>query len=291
MITLQNELLRASIHPKGAELQELVNLGTQLNYMWRGDAAYWGKFSPVLFPIVGALKDNTYFYNGRPYTLPRHGFARDMVFAVEQPNATTAIFTLDNTEESLQVYPFQFRLQLRYRLEGAAIVCRYVVENPGAEQLWFSVGGHPAFAVPLVGHRIETAYDDYSLVFNRSATLTRYKLADGLISDKTETIALENGTLPLRTDLFQEDALVLKGLPDTAIRLQCSRHHHGLEFTWEGFPFLGIWAAPNAPFVCLEPWCGVADHVDHDQQLTTKEGIQCIDPGQHWFREWRVHTF
>jgi galactose mutarotase-like enzyme len=291
MITLQNEYLRASIHPKGAELQELVNLGTRLNYMWRGDAAYWGKFSPVLFPIVGALKDNTYFYNGRPYTLPRHGFARDMVFAAEQSNETTAIFTLEHTEASLKVYPFAFRLQLRYRLEGEAIVCRYVVENPGSEPLWFSAGGHPAFAVPLVGHRIETAYEDYSLLFNRSTTLTRYKLADGLISDATETIALEHGALPLRTDLFTEDALVLKGVPDTAITLKCSRHHHGLEFTWEGFPFFGIWAAPNAPFVCLEPWCGIADHVDHDQQLITKEGIQRIEPGQAWFREWRVRTF
>ncbi|MBZ5857961.1 aldose 1-epimerase family protein [Flavihumibacter profundi] len=291
MVTLQNDFLRVKIHPKGAELQELVSAETGINYMWSGDPAYWGKFSPVLFPIVGELKDNKYSYNGKQYSLARHGFARDRVFSVEQPDQSSAVFTLNDDAESRMVYPFAFRLQLRYRLLQDQLACSYSVLNTGDDRLWFSVGAHPAFAVPLPINNPGTNYDDYSLVFNRSTELSRFKLKGGLITDTTEKIALKDGRLPLTKSLFAEDALVLKNLPDTEIRLECSKHPHGIKFAWEGFPFFGIWAAPNAPFVCLEPWCGIADHVNHDQQLTTKEGIQSLLPGGEFIRQWQVDCF
>ncbi|KIC94704.1 aldose 1-epimerase family protein [Flavihumibacter solisilvae] len=291
MIQLKNDHLIASIHPKGAELQELINPATQVNYMWSGDPAWWGKFSPVLFPIVGTLKDNTYIFNGQQYSLPRHGFARDRTFLAEQISETAALFTLQDDSETRAVYPFAFSLALHYQLDDDQLTCKYIVNNRSDNTMWFSIGAHPAFAVPLLKYRDEAKYTDHYLVFDRSNQLVRYKLKDGLISDETETVTLDHGKLRLNEELFREDALVLKGLPDSEIRIECSNHPHGLSFRWEDFPYFGIWATAGAGFVCLEPWCGIADNIHHEQQLEQKEGIQSLAPGEEWTRQWSVRCF
>ncbi|ULQ52364.1 aldose 1-epimerase family protein [Flavihumibacter fluvii] len=291
LITLDNGVLEVKIHPKGAELRVLRNKATGINYMWSGDANFWGKYSPILFPIVGQLRDNTYLYNGNSYSLPRHGFARDRTFQVEQTSDHSAVFTLQDDAESHAVYPFAFVLQVFYELDNHQLTTRYTVTNPGTGELLFSIGAHPAFAVPLLIDGVESAYEDYSLVFNHSAALTRWKLDNGLLTSNHEPVILQDHVLPLRKELFAEDAVVLKGLADNTIRLACSKHSHGIDFSWTDFPFFGIWAAPGAPFVCLEPWCGIADHVHHDLQLTTKEGIQSLPPGETWTRQWQVNCF
>lgn len=291
IISLHNGILDVQIHARGAELQSLINISTGINYMWSGDPAYWGKFSPVLFPIVGELKDNTYQYNGHSYTLPRHGFARDRNFQVEKISDHAAVFTLEDDAASRAVYPFPFRLQLHYTLIENQVKVEYVVTNTGTGELLYSVGAHPAFAVPLLINDRPTDYEDYSLVFNVSEELTRWKIAGGLITNNQETIVLDQHRLPLKKDLFREDALVLKGLPDNSMRLVCNKHPHGILFSWEDFPYIGIWAAKNAPFVCLEPWDGIADHVNHDQQLSTKEGIRTLPPGESSSRYWQVECF
>jgi galactose mutarotase-like enzyme len=291
MIKLNNGQVEASIHEKGAELQALRSISTGINYMWTGDPAYWGKFSPVLFPIVGQLHDNKYLYNGKEHSLPRHGFARDRVFKAEQISDTAAVFTLTDDAESHAVYPFAFRLQVFYTLKSNQLIVRYLVNNTGKNDLLFSLGAHPAFVVPLQVNGVQSAYEDYSLEFNRSTVLQRWKLTDGLLTNASTTIALENHSLPLNTALFKEDAMVMKGMPDNSIRLGCSKHQHGILFSWQNFPFFGIWAAPGAPFVCLEPWSGIADHVDHDYQLTSKEGIQSLLPGADWSASWQVDCF
>lgn len=291
MVILENEHLYASIHPKGAELQELRKKSTGINYMWSGDPAYWGKFSPVLFPVVGTLRDNKFIYNGKEYTLPRHGFARDRTFIVEQLTPGSATFTLQDDAETRVNYPFAFKLQLHYQLEENQLLCRYTVTNSGEEKLLFSIGAHPAFSVPLIMEGITTSYSDYYLEFNCSQVLQRHQLFDGLVMPETQELQLEGHRLPLDPALFREDALVLKGLPDTEIRLGSALHPHGLSFRWEGFPYFGIWAAKDAPFVCLEPWCGVADSVTHNQQLEEKEGIEKLSPGDMWTRYWSVTVY
>jgi galactose mutarotase-like enzyme len=287
MIILENDILRATIATKGAELQSLVNTKTGLEYMWSGDAAYWGKFSPVLFPIVGGLKDDTYYYNNKAYHLPRHGFARERVFSAEKINAAEVVFTLAQDEQTLAVYPFAFTLQLRYRLSNDTISCTYEVHNPGSEALLFSVGAHPAFAVPLTK---DTHYTDYYLQFNVAEKLERWKLDNGLIAAPAP-LPLSNNTLPLQPSLFYEDAIVLKHMQTTQITLASAKHNHGFHFKFDDFPFFGIWAAKDAPFVCLEPWCGIADSVTHNQQLTDKEGINSLAPNTHWKRTWSVACF
>ncbi|HSK13785.1 MAG TPA: aldose 1-epimerase family protein [Phnomibacter sp.] len=288
MIHLKNHLLEVGVCRKGAELRSLMSTATGIEYMWQADPAFWAKHSPVLFPIVGSLKNDAFLFDGKAYTLPRHGFARDRVFSAEQVSATRVVFTLEADDESLRVYPFQFRLQLIYELNDNRLHCTYVVANRGDAAMLFSIGGHPAFNVPLVAG---TAYDDHYISFPQDDVLERSRLQDGLISEQMEKIGLSSGRLPLQASLFYDDAIVLRSLKSRKVTLGAVSHAHGLDFFFEGFPYLGIWAAKDAPFVCIEPWCGHADTVGHDQDLAHKPGIIDLPSGEHWQRTWVVECF
>ena len=287
-ISISNQVLKASFASKGAELQSLVHQSTAINYLWAGDARYWGKFSPVLFPIVGALKNNSYTFNRQTYCMPRHGFARDMDFSAEKIAEDEILFSLGATPETLKIYPFTFRLSLRYKLVNNQLFCTYEVYNPAAQNLFFSIGGHPAFAVPLTQN---TAYTDYYLQFNKDENLEVHQVLNNLIGNATTSIKLNEGKLPLKRQLFANDALVFKTLKSDAISLLNTENQHGLKFTFPNFPYFGIWAAKNANFLCLEPWCGIADSVLHDQELSEKEGIISLSPHTLWQRTWAVACF
>ena len=288
MIIVENEYLKAVIVSKGAELQSLFCKKTGIEHMWSADDSFWGKHSPVLFPIVGTLKEDTYFYKEKSYSLPRHGFAREKNFEEKRISSAEAVFTLKHDLQTLAVFPFNFTLKLRYRLNEASLSCTYEVENPGKEDLLFSLGAHPAFAVPF---QAGTAYNDHYLQFSRDESLYRWKLKEGLITSDVSLLATSNDRLYLNAALFYEDAIVIKQMASNTITLGCDKHEHGFHFTFDNFPFFGIWAAKDAPFVCLEPWCGIADNVSHDQQFANKEGIEMLSPGQSWQRTWQVACF
>lgn len=287
-IYIENEHLRASFSAKGAELQHLTGIDSGTEYLWNGDPAYWAKFSPVLFPVVGALRDNYYTYEGVSYNLPRHGFARDMVFDVEKTGRQELLFTLQHSAATLKVYPFPFKLGIRYRLDAATLSCTYEVENPADNGLWFSIGGHPAFAAPLNN---EGVYTDYFLQFDADDELTCFHIEDNLVSDKTSTIKLNDGKLFLRHELFYQDALVFKNMRSRHIALMNTKNYNGINFRFDDFPYFGIWAAKDAGFVCLEPWCGLADTQRQGHELTEKEGIQYLAPHTHWERSWQLTCF
>jgi galactose mutarotase-like enzyme len=288
MITLENDYIKVSLAAKGAELQGLFSKETKLEYLWNANPKYWAKHSPVLFPIVGSLKNNSFTYQGKSYELPRHGFARDHVFNFEKISETEAVFTLTQNEDTLKVYPFYFELKLRYQLIDRKLSLTYEVKNTGTAELLFSIGAHPAFAVPNTPN---TVYEDYYLAFNSDEKLTFWKLEDGLVADETEIIELGGHRLNLKHDLFYNDALVFKTLQSNCISLLNNKNDYGLHFHFDDFPFFGIWAATDAPFICLEPWCGVADGVNHDQELTRKEGIVKLGVGENWSRFWEVECF
>ncbi|RFM29809.1 aldose 1-epimerase family protein [Deminuibacter soli] len=289
MIHLENELLKVSIAEKGAELQSIIRKDNGLEYMWSGDATFWGKKSPVLFPIVGGLKNNAYTHNGKTYPLGRHGFARDKVFTVSAQTANTIAFTLESTADTLQVYPFTFRFTVQYQLNNASLLVTYKVENTGNENLLFSVGGHPAFKVPLTDGG---SYEDYYLQFDTAETAGRWPLSDeGLIKTATEPLLENTDTLPLNKPLFYGDALVLKHLQSKSVTLKSKTHAHGLRFHFDGFPFLGIWSAKNADFVCIEPWCGIADSITTTGRLEDKEGIETLAPQGSFAKTWSVDLF
>ncbi len=288
MIQLQSTELKASISPLGAELQSVIHQPTGIEHMWQANPQFWGKHSPVLFPIVGSLLQNQYIYKGETYTLPRHGFAREKKFATEQISDTKAIFTLENDANTLKVYPFAFTLQLIYEIIEKKLSCTYAVTNKGDETMLFSIGAHPAFKVPLVSG---TQYQDHYLQFEQDEPLLKWPLQDGLIGNEMTEVKANNGRLPLDPSLFYEDAMVFKHLKSTKITLANTQNRHGLHFTFTGFPYMGIWAAKDAPFVCIEPWCGHADTVGHNQQLTEKPGIENVEGGGNWERTWSLEIF
>ena len=289
IVTLENVLLKVSIKSKGAELNSVVKKDNGLEYMWSGDPAVWGKTSPVLFPIVGTLKDNTYFYNGKPYTLSRHGFARDAEFEVTEQKQQKASFVLRESEASLLNYPFHFELILTYELDNDFLKTSYEVRNTGTGEMYFSLGAHPAFSVPLVEG---TMYEDYCLLFDQQENAGRWPISkEGLIQPAPIDFFTNSSRINLTRTLFQDDALVFKHLESHKISLLSDRNPHGLDFCFTGFPYLGLWAARGGDFVCIEPWCGIADSVDHNQQLIYKEGIETLSAGNSWKREWEVRFF
>lgn len=284
MITLENALIKASVNPHGAELQSLYHKDTNLEYLWNGDARYWPRRSPVLFPIVGGLKDDTFIYKGEKYTLPRHGFARDMDFYKEAVFGDSCSLTLKSDKETLKNYPFEFLLRIKYQLNGNSITITYEVENPSEEALLFSIGAHPAFNVPLVKG---TVYEDYFLEFSKEETSDRWTIKNNLISETTPY--LQNQTrLPLKQNLFNDDAIVFKDLRSTRISICSDKTIHGLHYDFAGFPYMGLWAAKNAPFVCIEPWQGLADAETHNQNLEQKEGIVKLEKGKKWIKSWSL---
>lgn len=288
-ILVENDNLLVGIKSKGAELFSIRSKKTGLEYMWNGDPAFWAKSSPILFPIVGTLKEDTYVYKNKSYNLSRHGFARDMEFEVTESANDFAEFTLKSSPATIGRYPFEFRLKVRYSLKGGTLHVNNTVGNAGAEEMYFSIGGHPAFKVPLTDG---TRYEDYYLLFNKVEEAPRWPISDkGLIETNPVAFIQNTNRIQLTRNLFEQDAIVLKHLHSDCVSIRSAKHDHGLDFYFEGFPFFGIWAARNADFVCLEPWCGIADAVHHNQELTSKEGIEKISAGESWSREWKVTLY
>ena len=235
MIQLRNGNLLVRINEKGAEMQSIQL--NELEYLWQADPDYWGKHAPVLFPIIGELKDGKYIFDNKEYHLPRHGFARDKTFEAKQSADTSAIFTLRSDTDTLAEYPFEFIFQVQYEIKQHTLYCSYIVQNVGNGDMYFSVGGHPAFRVPIIDH---LKYEDYAVAFNNDTTLKLFLLQNGLTNDNTETLALDDKKLPLKSSLFYNDAIVLKHINSDQIKLYSDKDPHGLTFTFEGFPFFGI---------------------------------------------------
>ena len=278
MISIQNDCLSVAVDPKGAELKNLYNKNTGLEYMWSGDPAFWNKTSPVLFPIIGSLKNDTCYFDGKAYHMGRHGFAREMEFAVSGQNSSSTSFTLVSDEDSLQKFPFPFRFEIVYTISNDELQVTYKVQNTGNSTMYFSVGGHPAFKVPLIPG---SDYSDYYLEFNKKENAGRWPISpEGLIETNPEALLNNTQRLSLSKELFLKDAVVFKNLQSDSVSLLSSRSPHGLRFDFPGFPYLGIWAAKHADFVCIEPWCGIADSVNSNQQLKEKEGINTLPAGE-----------
>jgi galactose mutarotase-like enzyme len=286
---IENNKLVIKIKSKGAELFSIYNKQTQLEYMWGADPKFWAKSSPVLFPIVGALKDNTYIYKNKRYSLPRHGFARDEEFKAENQQKDSITFLLTSSASSKEKYPFDFELRISYRLKDHSLYTHYEVKNSGNEEMYFSLGAHPAFNAPLAEGM---KYDDYYIEFDQNETIGRWPITkDGLISGSSTPLLNNSNRVDLTRELFANDALVFKQTKSSVVSLKTDKDQHGLKFSFPGFPFLGLWTSPGADFVCIEPWCGIADSVNHNQELTAKGGIERLAANESWSRTWSVDLY
>ena len=280
-ILLSNEALQASINTKGAELQSLKSHGRE--YIWDGNPEFWGKHSPILFPIVGTLKDNSFSYEDKKFELSRHGFARDREFEVLTSSNTSAVFSLTSSKETFQNYPFDFELRVIYTLDENRLKITYQVKNNSHSKMPFAIGGHPAFALP-------ESFEDYALLFEKQEILKTFELQNDLVSDVTQDIELQQKKLPLNYSLFEKDALILKNLESKTIEI-LEKQKPILKFSFADFPNFGIWTKANAPFICLEPWIGYSDTNDAAGNLFEKEGIIVLEKKQSFEASFEIEIF
>jgi len=266
--TISNSNLTAQIKHLGAELFSLKN-NQNKEYIWEGNPSFWGKHSPILFPIVGTLKNNSYLYNEKEYPLNRHGFAREMEFELIEKSEESATFSLSSTLETKKVYPFDFELQICYSLKDNKLNIDYKVINKNDFIMPFAIGAHPAFALP--GN-----FEEYSLEFQQDEILKYYLLEEGLISNNSNELKLDNSQLGLNYKLFEKDALVFKTLKSKSITI-FKNTNPILKVNFTDFPNLGIWTVVNAPFLCIEPWFGYSDTLNEYDDFSKKEGIQLLE--------------
>ncbi len=266
--TISNSNFTAQIKLLGAELFSLKNSNAK-EFIWNGNSTFWGKHSPILFPIVGTLKNNSFVTNGKQFQLSRHGFAREMEFELIHKTEESVIFSLISTIETKKIYPFDFELQIGYTLIENILHIDYKVINKNNKKMPFAIGAHPAFALP--GN-----FEDYSLEFQQEETLNYHLLEGGLISNKTNQLLLENKQLNLNYQLFEKDALVFKTLKSKSISI-LKNTIPILKVNYSDFPNLGIWTVVNAPFLCIEPWFGYSDTLDDYGDFSKKEGIQLLE--------------
>jgi galactose mutarotase-like enzyme len=277
--TIKNSNLTAEINPFGAELISLKNnIGRE--YIWEGNPDYWGKHSPVLFPIVGTLKNNSFQHKGIEYQLSRHGFAREMLFNLIEKTENKATFSIKSNDDTLKKYPFNFEFQLIYSVEGSCLIIEYKVINTGKETMPFSVGAHPAFALPQ-------KFENYSMLFEQTEPLKYYLLENDLVSKQTKNIALNQKQIPLTYELFKNDALIFKALASNSLTI-LENSNPLLKVSFEDFPSLGIWTKMNAPFLCIEPWFGYSDTDVSNGNLFEKEGIQLLEENKIFHSKFQI---
>ncbi|MAB49822.1 MAG: aldose epimerase [Flavobacteriaceae bacterium] len=275
---LENDLLKIEIKSKGAELCSIRSIKNNTEFVWEANPDIWGSHAPNLFPIIGAMKDDSYMYNGKKYNMPKHGFARhNKDFEVISNSNFEVTFQLKSNNELRAIYPFEFEFLMTYELKDNELLIHHTIKNTDSKTMYFSLGGHPAFACPLFK---DESYTDYFLEFEKQETSRSYLLnmATGLVSDKTKPVFDSPNTINLHGDLFNEDALIFKDLKSRQVALKHNQKGEILNVKFEGFPFLGIWAKPNAPYVCIEPWIGIADSESTNQQIKDKEGIVTLEP-------------
>lgn len=268
--TLSNDNFSATINSKGAELNSIKDLATQTEYIWNGNPKFWGKHSPVLFPIVGALKNDCYQFEGKTYSLSRHGFARDFEFEMIEKTANSITFSLNENEFTLSKYPFQFELQIKYQLLGSKLIICYLVNNNSNSKMPFCIGAHPAFSLPK-------SFERYSLEFEKDEALLTHELENNVFSGVTRNIPLINSKLPLQYSLFEKDALVFKSIQSKSITI-LDDENPLLKVNYSDFSSLGIWTVANAPFICIEPWIGFADLATSNGNLFEKENGVVLEP-------------
>ena len=296
IISISSNSLTASIDTMGAQLMNLQK--SESEYLWQGNANWWPRRAPILFPIVGVLKDCKAESAEGTVSLARHGLARLNQFEVVEKSDSSVTLQLKSTEETRTSYPYDFELKLIFSVAGDTLTQTYEVTNPANVVLPFTLGAHPAFNIPIPG--VEAAsLDQYHLLFTRSWTSYGPSITDeGLCDYATpQKLIVDSDTLPLSWELIdRETTITLEDVPDRRITLaanaEASSKAHGIQMEFEGFDYLGIWsAAPGCPFVALEPWCGIADTVDCDGIFEHKPGIISLEPGQSIAKTLNIKVF
>ena len=286
-VKLENEFLCVEIAEMGAEVTRIYDKTEDNEILWEGNPVYWKRHSPVLFPNVGKTYKNRVLINGTQYPTSQHGFARDNVFTCIEAANEKASFMFRSSEETKEVYPFDFELHINYKLNKKELTVEWQVKNCGDETMYFTIGGHPAF---LFAKPAETKAD-YVLKIPGKEKL-EYVLIDiscGCANvDEVHTLQLSEETYPLSDELFAKDALVVD---NGQIEEAWLCHKDGTPYVGvrsAGFPNYGIWSVEGAPFVCLEPWMGRCDNVGFNAELSEKPNVNKVEAGEKFIKDYTI---
>lgn len=288
-VKLDNGSIVVEISEHGAELTSVRNKKTGMEYMWEGDPAIWARHAPNLFPIVGRLKGDRYKFRNKTFFMTQHGFARDSEFDLVEKTKDTARFRLTDSDESFAIYPFHFQFDVVFRLTNQdTLGILYVVTNVDNHDIYFSVGGHPAFKVPL------SQFNDYYLNIDPRRKYTRAQLVGPNLDNNLEGEFDAHIPLRLRREDYKDDAIILRldGNPTTVVLSQ-RNESHGVTMHIQDARYVGFWTpyAKDAPFICIEPWWGIADTVDADGNIKHKYAINRLAPAQTFTGSYSITFF
>ena len=278
--TISNEHLTVQINLKGAELWSIKDAeGTE--YLWQGDPAYWSDRAINLFPYIARMTEKSYIYDGRKYQMDIHGFAKDTLFSIDAESTDYVTFKISDTPETLKQYPFSFDLYITYRLQGSSLKVEFKVVNKNNRTMYFGIGGHPGFNVPLGG---EGAFEDWKLVFPQESQPVRMDLdpENYRYAGTEQPYPLENGTtIALTHDLFDLDAVVLRDMP-RSVCICSPASCRSVTVDYPHMPFLGLWHKPHsdAPYVCIEPWVSLPSHSAYMEDISKQEHLIHLPAGE-----------
>lgn len=266
---MENAFATIEVDELGAQLHSLRRRKDGYEYLWQGDPSIWAGQAPVLFPVVGSLVEGRCLVEGRAYSMPRHGFARGKRFFCVEQAPHRLVYALTDDMETRAQYPYAFELRIAYALKGQKLCVTYTVLNREARPMFFSIGAHPAFRCEM-GDRLRLECREENLRTQRVGP-------DGLLLDETFPVPGGGREIEITPELFCKDALILSGLHSRSVTLESRRFGHVVTVALGGAPYLGLWAKPGAPFVCIEPWYGVADSHEPAKDFSQKRGIQRLE--------------
>lgn len=281
MVVIENEFLHAEINELGAELKSLKCGETQ--YIWQGSEEYWKGSSPIMFPICSGLKDDEYILDGKTYVLGKHGFARFEIFEVEKLSPSCVTFLLRSNEETLKKYPFEFEFRVTFALDEKQLSVKYDIKNLSGKEMYFSVGAHEGYYCP-------EGIEEYDIIFPQKETLVSTILEGNLLGYGEKTVLEDSDTFALKYDYLRidertNDALVFQNVKSKSVILKNRNSGKAVRVSFEGFPYLLLWTIrPGAPYICIEPWCGISDRTDTNKDIKTKQGINKLAKDESFVR-------
>ena len=278
IFTAENNAFSLGVKEMGAELTSLKSKKTGIEYIWDGNTDIWYGQSPILFPIIGRLLDDKYRLNGIEYTMPKHGIVRKKPFKLIKQTENSLTFAQTDDEESLEMYPYHFELEVEFKLTDNGLSVTHTVHNKNDVVMYYSFGAHPAFNCEI---------GDY-LEFNENEELLTERIDhDSILIEEKFPVEIDKNRLNITKELFVDDALILSGYKSKAISLKSDNHNRVIKFNFES-PLLGIWAKPGAPYVCIEPWWGVNDNYDKKSDLSEKRGIMALNANEKASFNWNI---
>lgn len=277
---LENEKLRVEIDSYGAELKSVKDKLTNQEYMWQGDPKYWGRTSPVLFPFVGKLKNDSFLHEGKTYTMKQHGFARDMEHQILSKTETEIYFKLVTSEETLKNFPFSFALSIGYELTGNELKVLWKVSNYSMNKhMHFGIGAHPAFNCPIHG---EDSKAGYKLYFGGVDEIRHHgnDPVTGLSVEEDLVLPLENHRATITPEFFDRCTYIIEGRQTNEVGIEDPDGNRFVTVLFD-MPLFALWSpeGKNAPFLCIEPWCGRSDSVDFEGTLKARAFDNCLEAG------------